>query len=258
MTAGILPPMRAVVPPSPELGELLTWLGGLDAAGDDLAVDIGTARPGPALSTGIASLAASRRTRGLSTKLSGAHAAELDALSPIVDLRTARSQADAQAERFEREAPAAAQSVVRALRFVFEELGANIVQHSGAADTGFGSVAPSRDGFELALADRGMGFRASLQRHPEFNARIRDDAEAIQIWVSRQLGILCELSDRLGGELWIASGEALWHRRTAQHGLRVATVRPAPAYRGAFVCLRAPLTPAPPIAVPSGSRATRG
>ncbi|MBI5851354.1 MAG: hypothetical protein HZB39_10075 [Planctomycetes bacterium] len=249
--------MRAVAPPSPDLGELLAWLVGLDAAGDELTMDIGDARPGPALGVGIASLVASRRARGQSTKLSGARAAELDALSPIVDLRAARSQADAQAERLEQQAPDAAQSVVRAVRFVFEELGANVVQQSGAADTGFGSVAPTADGFELALADRGMGFRASLQRHPELSGRIQDDAEAIQVWVAREFGVLCELSDRLGGDLWIASGDALWHRRTAQHGLRVATVRGAPAYRGAFVCLRAPLAPSASAGLPSSSRAAR-
>ncbi len=86
--------------------------------------------------------------------------------------------------------------------------------------------------------------------------RVQDDAEAIQLAVEKGLssvggrtnmglglGVLCDLSDRLGAELWIASGTALWHRRTAPHGLRVATTRKVPALAGAWVCLDAPAMP---------------
>lgn len=68
-------------------------------------------------------------------------------------------------------------------RFVVQELAANVVQHSGRPETGFGLVqadlASSR--LEIAFADAGVGFRESLSRNPELDGRIEDDAQALQI-----------------------------------------------------------------------------
>jgi anti-sigma regulatory factor (Ser/Thr protein kinase) len=208
----------------------------------------------------VASQKAARDRAGLRTTVNGDGATTLQELLPIVTLRHARRTADALGDVLERELPAAAPSVLRAARFVIEELGANIVQHSGVADTGFGTVRawPEKARLQVAFADAGMGFLASLQRHPELASRVQDDAEAIQLAVQKGLssvggrtnmglglGVLCDLSDRLDAELWIASGTALWHRRTAPHGLRVATTRAVPILVGTWICLDAPATPQP-------------
>jgi hypothetical protein len=177
-------------------------------------------------------------------------------VSAVVDLHWARRLADLAAEGLEAQMPSLSPSIVRMARFVFEELGANVVQHSARPATGFGvaRIDPGGRRLELAFADRGVGFRASLGRNPELEGRIEGDAAALQIALGpritgtsapRQnmgigLKLLVDFSDLLSGELWIASGSAMLHRtRTA--GQRVNTVRSIPPWQGAWICLDAPL-----------------
>lgn len=142
-------------------------------------------------------------------------------------------------------------------RFVMEELGANIVQHSARPQTGFGlaQAFPKLGRFELAFADRGVGFAASLQRYPELAGRIHSDAEALQIALApgvsgvgdprRNMGfglkLLSNFSDHLGADLWIASGDAVLHRRNSVGSGRMSTVLATPRWRGTWVCLDAPI-----------------
>jgi hypothetical protein len=180
----------------------------------------------------------------------------LRALSALVDLRWVRQLADWAAESLESQVPSISPSIVRMARFVFEEMGANVVQHSGNAETGFGVVQANsnRRRLELAFADCGMGFRASLQRNPELAGRLDDDAQALQLALSPRitgstaprtnmgigLKLLTDFSDLLGGDLWIASGSAMLQRRTTA-GQRTNVVRSIPEWRGAWICLDAPL-----------------
>lgn len=180
-------------------------------------------------------------------------------LRPILDLQGARELADATGAFLEAQLAQASPSVLRGVRFVFEELGANIVQHSGRPDTGFGAAQafPTRDRgrFQLAFADAGVGFLRSLLRNPEFQGRVTEESDAVQLAVERGLsgvvgrsnmGIglswLRDLSDRLGGELWVLSGASLWHRRTVA-GSRASTVAPIARWEGSMVCLDAPVFP---------------
>jgi anti-sigma regulatory factor (Ser/Thr protein kinase) len=139
-------------------------------------------------------------------------------------------------------------------RFLFEELGVNIVQHSEAPETGFGLLQsfPHLGTLELAFADRGIGFLASLQKNPELAGRIEDEGEALQLALGKGLtgtsaprrkmgmglGLLQDFSDRLGGELWIAFGSALLRRRTVA-GVRSTTVHANGAWPGSWICLEA-------------------
>ena len=180
-----------------------------------------------------------------------------DVLRRVTDLRVARELADRSADVLESQMPSLSASVVRMARFVFEELAANIVQHSGAAQTGFGCVRarPELRRLELAFADCGVGFRESLQRNLELRGRVADDAEALQLALSPRIsgtgpgrtnmgwGLkqLIDFSDLLGGDLWIATGEALFHRKTAA-GQRVNTIRAMPPWRGTWICLDAPVS----------------
>jgi hypothetical protein len=216
-------------------------------------------QPTAAGTTLLASLAATRAAGGQVTRFRGSAARDVARQRPVLDLRAARGIADGLADALERELPDAAPSVIRAIRFAAEELGANIVQHSGAPGTGF--VAVSTDArlgrLQLAAADAGAGFLASLQRYPELAGRVADDGEALQLDVEKGLsgvggrtnmgmgrGVRCDLSDRLDAALWIASGQALWHRRTVASGARVATVRPlAVPLRGSWVCFDGPNRP---------------
>ena len=216
----------------------------------------------PAGQSLLACMIAARSAAGRRTTFSGSESvkADLQEHAPIGDLRTARRLADSLSDGVEASLPNAAPSVVRAARFVMEELGANIVQHSGRPETGVGcaAAAPERDDgrFQLAYCDAGIGFLASLTRHGEFATRIEGDADAIQLAAEKGLssvggrsnmgmglGILTDLSDRLGADLWIVSGTAVWHRRSAAKELRVATVREVPRYDGAWICLDAPAFP---------------
>jgi len=173
-------------------------------------------------------------------------------LRPIADERAARELANISVDRLH----LGSTSPLRMARFVFEELGVNIVQHSGAADTGFGVLQsyPQDQRLEIAFADRGIGFLASLQKNPEFEGRVEDEGEALQIALGKGatgtseprrnmgmgLGLLQDFSDRLGGELWISSGTATLRRRSVA-GVRTTTVHANEAWRGSWVCLDAPL-----------------
>jgi anti-sigma regulatory factor (Ser/Thr protein kinase) len=175
----------------------------------------------------------------------------------ITDFATARQNANAQSASLERQLPSLAPSLARMARFVMEELGANIVQHSARPQTGFGlaQAFPKLGRFELAFADRGVGFATSLQRYPELAGRIHSDAEALQIALApsvsgvgdprRNMGfglkLLSNFSDHLGADLWIASGDAVLHRRNSVGSGRMSKVLATPRWRGTWVCLDAPI-----------------
>jgi hypothetical protein len=180
----------------------------------------------------------------------------VERLQPISNLRAAREMADKTADAMTALAPSLSPSIVRMARFVFEELGANVVQHSESPETGYGyaKVDPARRRLELAFADAGIGFLASLQRNPELEGRVADDAEALQLALTPRISgtasprmnmgiglkMLTEFSDMLGGELWIASGSAMLHRRTAG-GQRIHSIRAISPWRGSWICLEAPV-----------------
>ena len=206
----------------------------------------------------LASGLAARKQAGLQTELAGAEGSRevLAGLRAVGDLRRAREQADERARELERELEGVAPSPLRMVRFVFEELGANVVQHSAAAETGFGylQALPAAQGLELAFADAGVGFLASLQRNPELAGRIEDEGEALQLALGKGvsgtsaprrnmgigLGLLQDFADRLDGELWIASGAALLRRRTTG-GVRTSTVHVIAPWSGSWICLQARL-----------------
>jgi anti-sigma regulatory factor (Ser/Thr protein kinase) len=149
--------------------------------------------------------------------------------------------------------PQESSGTIRAAQFVFEELAANIVQHSGAAQTGFGMAAadPVRKRIQIAFADAGIGFLASLGSNPEFSGRIEDDAEAIRLALDRRVSraasgnigmglfLLSTFADRVQGDLSIATGDAMLVRRSGQGGRRVETFERTAGWRGAFLCLEA-------------------
>ncbi len=178
-------------------------------------------------------------------------------LKRIVSLKVARELADRSIECLEHQLKDVAVSPLRMARFIFEELGANVVQHSGAAETGFGIVQafPERKRLELAFADAGVGFRRSLERNPELEGRIADDGEALQLALSKGLtggiplkqnvgmglGLLQDFADRVGGDLWIASGDALLRRRTAVGNVRTNTLSSTAGWQGSWLCLDAPM-----------------
>lgn len=181
----------------------------------------------------------------------------LELVRAIPDRRTARQVAEEVAEAMTELAPAVSPSTLRMARFVFEELGCNVFDHSGRPDTGYGSVKvdAARRRLELAFADCGVGFRASLQRNPELEGRVSDDAEALQLALYPRItgtstprtimGIglktLTVFSDWLGGDLWLASSTALLQRRTTA-GQRINVMRTIPAWQGSWLCLDAPIT----------------
>jgi hypothetical protein len=213
---------------------------------------------GPTARVLLAAGLAARAREGLGTELRGPEEARqaLAGLRPVSDLRAAREQADERARELERELEGVAPSPLRMARFVFEELGANVVQHSGAPATGFGQLQahPGTRSIELAFADAGAGFLASLQRNPEFAGRIQEEGEALQLALGKGvsgtgaprrnmgigLGLLQDFADRVGGELWIASGSALLRRRAAA-GVPTNTVHAVPAWPGSWICLQARL-----------------
>ncbi|HEX5010038.1 MAG TPA: hypothetical protein VFY71_06530 [Planctomycetota bacterium] len=226
----------------------------------------------------VAAMAADRRRRGLQNTVLQAAAASagsevaraaieglgatpaeashgrLQLLQPIRDLRTARSIADKAVDAMEKIAPTLSPSIARMTRFVFEEMGANIVQHSGRSETGYGVAAidPAGQRLELAFADAGIGFRASLQRNPELEDRIADDAEALQLAVTPRItgtstprtnmGIglkaLTDFSDLLAGDLWIVSGSAMLRRSTTA-GQRTNLFSSVPPWQGTWIALDA-------------------
>jgi hypothetical protein len=178
-------------------------------------------------------------------------------LRPIATLEIARTQAELAVRCIEKQLPELSPSPIRMARFVFEELGANIVQHSGRASTGFGvaKAFPKLRRLQIAFADAGVGFSSSLSRNPEFAGRIADDSEALQLALSPHvsgvgnratnmgfgLKLLMDFADRLSGDLWLASGTSILHRRTVAGNQRANLVRSIAPWRGSFVCLDAPL-----------------
>lgn len=178
-------------------------------------------------------------------------------LRRIRNLATARTVADQTAEVLESKLPDVGPSPMRMARFVLEELGANIVQHSERPETGFGmaqAYSQSRK-IEIAFADAGIGFLRSLQRNPELVGRVDNEADALQLALGRALtsraegqgnmGIglhmLVNFSDAVHGDLWVASGDALLHRRTLVGSERSNTIRHTGGWRGSMVCLLARL-----------------
>ncbi len=202
----------------------------------------------------LGAMTSARRRAGLQSRVSGGLAVE--SLQPITDLRTARELADRTEDAMAALDPPVSPSILRMARFVFEELGANVVQHSGCPETGYGfaRVVPERRVLELAFADAGVGFRASLQRNPELQGRVADDADALQLALSPRMtgttaprtnmGIglktLTDFSDLLGGDLWLASGSAMLHRRTTA-GQRTNVIRSVPSWQGSWIRLEAPV-----------------
>lgn len=178
-------------------------------------------------------------------------------LRRIVDLTIGREVADAAAACIEAQYPGLAPSISRMARFILEELGANVVQHSARPRTGFGMAQAYRTQrrLQIAFADCGVGFLASLQRNPELAGCIQDDGEPIQLALERGLtgssgagnigiglAMLRTFADVLNAELWIASGSALLRRRTVGSA-RVSSVQPISPWNGSIVCLDAPLAP---------------
>ncbi len=179
-------------------------------------------------------------------------------LRAITDLRIARQLADDLGDDLEQSIGSVGSSPIRALRFVAEELAANVVQHSSRPSTGFGAASfePATRAIEVAFADSGVGILASLQRHPELESRLTDHGEALQVALDPRvsggtpgrnmglgLSLLRDLSDRTEGELWIASGSALLHRRTLVAGQRSNTVTAIDPWPGTWVALVFTLPP---------------
>ncbi|MDZ4773281.1 MAG: hypothetical protein SGI72_09125 [Planctomycetota bacterium] len=161
----------------------------------------------------------------------------------------ARETADCLADRFAR----FPSSRRRAAAFLFEELGVNIVQHSGAPRTGFGLARgfASEHRLQLSFCDAGVGFLASAQRHPEFAGRLTDEGAVLSLALEKGvsfsnstansgfgLSLLRRLSDELDAHIWLASGNALLHRWSLG-GKRVTVVTQTAGWRGAWVCLDA-------------------
>jgi anti-sigma regulatory factor (Ser/Thr protein kinase) len=167
-------------------------------------------------------------------------------LRRLGNLAIARHQAEATRAFLEKVVPPIPPNTARAVQFVFEELAANIVQHSGAPQSGFGIVMvdPVTKRIQIAFADAGVGFRESLGRNAALAGRIVDDAEAIRLALDRRasegntgavgmgLLLLSTFAERMQGDLWIASGEAMIVRG-------VDTFEKTAGWRGAFVSLDA-------------------
>ena len=173
----------------------------------------------------------------------------------IANLEVARRQADATRLLLESAVPTLPPSTVRAAQFVFEELGANVVQHSGAADTGFGlAIADDRRRrIQIAFCDAGVGFRQSLQTNQEFAGRVSGDGEAIRLALDKRvtrggsgnigmgLFLLASLAERVRGNLWIATGDALLARRGDSPAADGDEMQRTAGWQGAWLCLDAPV-----------------
>lgn len=249
------------------------WSGLADEA--EWTFVLPTERLHPSAVVLLGAIAADRRSRGKKDRVGGGNpvarlllsleSAEVkfegadgafETLRPIVDQRTARQLAEALADALTELRPPISPSIVRMARTVFEELGANVVDHSCRPETGYGfaQVDPSRHRLQLAFADCGVGFRASLQRNPELEGRVSDDSEALQLAMTPRitgtqsprtnmgigLKLLTDFSDLLGGDLWIASGSAMLQRKTTA-GQRTNVIRSIPTWRGTWICLDAPI-----------------
>ena len=180
----------------------------------------------------------------------------LDQLGGVTDLRSARMLADQAADQLVAELGEHVEGSLVDARFSLEELGANVVHHSERPETGFGASRgyPANGRFQIAFADHGIGLKASLEKNPEFQTRVSDDTEAIKLaqikgvtgsaQEDRGVGLyfLTDLSDRLGGDLWIASGAAMLHRSGPTEARR-SEFRAIAPWQGVWICLDAPAQP---------------
>jgi hypothetical protein len=242
-----------------------------------LVLDCSAERLAPGVVVAIAAGMASRKQRGLETSLkdqrrqpdlwlarsAGFHstsssgpAGAFDSFRAISSHREAQDLAEFAGQELASHELGVSPSVRRMARFVFEELGVNIVDHSEASTTGFGRIQtdPELRRLQLAFADCGVGFRTSLQRNPELQGRVEDDAQALQLAITPRLsgagpvrtnmgiglGQLIAFSDLLEGDLWIASKTAALHRASVV-GRRVNTLRAIAEWPGTWICLDAPL-----------------
>lgn len=243
----------------------------------ELAIRAGAALARPTSVVLLVACLVDREERGLSTRLaleSGwttweelARAARFGEIARdhrreivharMFDLEGARRAADTVADALERRVPSLSPSVLRLIRFVFEELCAKVVQHSTAPRTGVGwaDVDPAAGLFTLGVTDCGVGILASLQRNPELASRVEDDAAALRLAIlpgisgagpsRRNMGFglkaLVELSDVLDAELRISSGTARLTRRTIV-GRRENRTEAIPNWRGTSIELEARLS----------------
>ncbi len=175
-------------------------------------------------------------------------------LRRITDERIARALADDAAAFLEEHFVGKnVGSVLRFARFIFEELGVNIVHHSERTGTGFGMAQawPQQGRIQIAFADAGVGFRESLCRNYEYRGRIEDDAHAIELCLQQDVSgggeghsglglfLLTQLSDKAKGTVRIGSGEALVRRRPdgANHSSGTA------GWQGAWISFDAKISP---------------
>lgn len=179
---------------------------------------------------------------------------EASGLRRLRDLHAVRDLADRTRDLLEARHPPLSPTMLRAAHFVFEELGANVVQHSGRPDTGFGlaRAEPETARIQIAFADSGMGFRASLEQNPDYTGRIQDEGQAIRLALDRRvtrggpgnmgmgLYFLATLAEAIEGDLWIASGSALYSSRPGGSGQREVRVDSTAGWDGAWISLDAP------------------
>lgn len=245
------PTVRFLLPPEPLHPWTIALLGAMaaDRRLRGLENDVS-----PSAHANVRGVFAGTAIRGPSALSVATGAGFLEVLRPVKDLKAARKMADEAGDAMEKVVPAVSPSITRMTRFVFEEMGANIVQHSGRAETGYGLAAidPDQRRLELGFADAGEGFRASLQRNPELEGRIGDDAEALQLALTPRItgtstprmnmGIglkaLTDFSDLLAGELCIASGSAMLRRSTVA-GQRTNVIASIPSWQGSWISLQA-------------------
>jgi len=175
-------------------------------------------------------------------------------LRRLRNLRAVRELADSTRDLLEARQPPLSPTMLRAAHFVFEELGANVVQHSGRPETGFGlaRAEPRTARIQIAFADAGMGFRASLEQNPEFAGRIQDEGQAIRLALDRRitrggpgnmgmgLYFLATLAEAIEGDLWVASGTALYSSRPSLGGQREVRIDSTVGWTGAWISLDAP------------------
>lgn len=227
---------------------------------ESLAIALPAEPPAVALVL-VASVVDTRRSSGLTTRLlvrGSATSAEHHVVpeQALTDLDTVRTTADALAAHVARRDATRSAPRAEHVRRILEELGANVVDHSLRAETGFAAASVDRASrrFQLAVADSGIGILASLRRSPEHATRLDGDGDSFELALERGvtsssnpsrnmgmgLAIVRELADELDADLWIASGGALVHRRTVG-GARASTVRSISPWRGTWIGFDAPL-----------------
>ena len=96
------------------------------------------------------------------------------------------------------------------IQYALREIARNVVEHSKSQSFGFcGQYWPTKDRVQIALIDRGIGFRATLEANPRL--QVASDRDAIQLsmmpGVSRK-GILPQ--SRAAHDPWANSGFGLY------------------------------------------------